>query len=78
MVAKGVIVASATDTVRRAPLDPRVAAPLVPVANRPILFHALEGMREAGIADVAIVALSGHGGPTSAARSATAGAGGSS
>jgi glucose-1-phosphate thymidylyltransferase len=56
MVAKGVIVASATDSVRRAPLDPRVAAPLVPVANRPILFHALEGMREAGIADIAIVA----------------------
>ena len=70
MVAKGVIVASATDTVRRAPLDPRVAAPLVPVANRPILFHALEGMREAGIADVAIVACPPRR-PTSAARSAT-------
>ena len=55
MVAKGVIVASATDTVSRTPLDPRVAASLVPVANRPILFHALEAMREAGIADVAIV-----------------------
>ena len=55
MVAKGVILASATDTVSRTPFDPRVAASLVPVANQPILFHALEAMREAGIADVAIV-----------------------
>ena len=57
MLAKGVIVAStsAADTARRPPLDPRLAASLVPVANRPILFHALEAMREAGIADVAIV-----------------------
>jgi glucose-1-phosphate thymidylyltransferase len=55
MPAKGVIVASAGDTVSRPPLDPRLATPLVPVANRPILFHALEGMREAGITDVAIV-----------------------
>jgi glucose-1-phosphate thymidylyltransferase len=56
MLTKGVIVASADQTVGRPPLDPRLAAPLVPVANRPILFHAIEGMREAGIADVAIVA----------------------
>jgi glucose-1-phosphate thymidylyltransferase len=55
MLAKGVIVASADPTAGRPPLDPRLAAPLVPVANRPILFHALESMREAGIADVAIV-----------------------
>jgi glucose-1-phosphate thymidylyltransferase len=55
MLAKGVIVASAGDTTIRPPLDPRLAAPLVPVANRPILFHALEAMREAGIADVAVV-----------------------
>ena len=55
MLAKGVIVASADRSVGRPPLDPRLAAPLVPVANRPILFHALESMREAGIADVAIV-----------------------
>lgn len=55
MLAKGVIVASAADTAGRAPLDPRLAAPLVPVANRPILFHALEAMREAGVEDVAIV-----------------------
>src|ERR671911_3155278 len=55
MLAKGVIVASADPTAGRPPLDPRLAAPLVPVANRPILFHALEAMREAGIADVAIV-----------------------
>jgi glucose-1-phosphate thymidylyltransferase len=58
MQAKGVIVASAGDTAIRPPLDPRLSAPLVPVANRPILFHALEGMREAGIADVAIVSCS--------------------
>jgi glucose-1-phosphate thymidylyltransferase len=60
MLAKGVIVASPDATVGRPLLDPRLAAPLVPVANRPILFHALEAMREAGIADVAIVC----GGPT--------------
>jgi glucose-1-phosphate thymidylyltransferase len=55
MPAKGVIVASAVDLAGRHPLDPRLAAPLVPVANRPILFHALEAMREAGVDDVAIV-----------------------
>ena len=55
MVAKGVILASAPDTASRTPFDPRTAASLVPVANRPILFHALEAMHEAGIADVAIV-----------------------
>jgi glucose-1-phosphate thymidylyltransferase len=55
MLAKGVIVASADDAVIRPPLDPRLATSLVPVANRPILFHALGAMREAGIADVAIV-----------------------
>jgi glucose-1-phosphate thymidylyltransferase len=55
MLAKGVIVASPDATVGRLPLDPGLAAPLVPVANRPILFHALEAMREAGVADVAIV-----------------------
>ncbi|HEX7298610.1 MAG TPA: sugar phosphate nucleotidyltransferase [Solirubrobacteraceae bacterium] len=55
MLAKGVIVASADRTAIKPPLDPRLAAPLVPVANRPILFHALEAMREAGIDEVAIV-----------------------
>jgi glucose-1-phosphate thymidylyltransferase len=55
MLAKGVIVASPDATVSRLPLDSGLAAPLVPVANRPILFHALEAMREAGIAEVAIV-----------------------
>jgi glucose-1-phosphate thymidylyltransferase len=55
MVAKGVILASSPDTASRTPFDPRTAASLVPVANRPILFHALEAMHEAGIADVAIV-----------------------
>jgi glucose-1-phosphate thymidylyltransferase len=55
ILAKGVIVASADPTADRPLLDPRLAAPLVPVANRPILFHALESMREAGIADIAIV-----------------------
>jgi glucose-1-phosphate thymidylyltransferase len=55
MLAKGVIVASADPAAGRPLLDPRLAAPLVPVANRPILFHALEAMREAGVADVAIV-----------------------
>ena len=56
MLAKGVIVASDDSTAIRAPLDSRLAPPLVPVANQPILFHALETMREAGVADVAIVA----------------------
>jgi glucose-1-phosphate thymidylyltransferase len=55
MVAKGVILASASHPASRTALDPRVAASLMPVANRPILFHALEAMREAGVADVAIV-----------------------
>jgi glucose-1-phosphate thymidylyltransferase len=55
MLAKGVIVASAGDTAIRPPLDSRLVAPLVPVANRPILYHALEAMREAGISDVAVV-----------------------
>jgi glucose-1-phosphate thymidylyltransferase len=55
MLAKGVIVASADRTAIRPPLDPSLAASLVPVANRPILFHALEAMREAGIDEVAIV-----------------------
>jgi glucose-1-phosphate thymidylyltransferase len=55
MLAKGVIVASDDRTAIRPPLDPRLMAALVPVANRPILFHALESMREAGVADVAIV-----------------------
>ena len=55
MLPKGVIVASADPAAGRPLLDPRVAAALVPVANRPILFHALESMCEAGIADVAIV-----------------------
>jgi glucose-1-phosphate thymidylyltransferase len=55
MLAKGVIVASADPVAGRPLLDPRLATPLVPVANRPILFHALESMREAGIADVAVV-----------------------
>jgi glucose-1-phosphate thymidylyltransferase len=55
MLAKGVIVASDDCTAIRPPLDSRLTAPLVPVANRPILFHALEAMREAGVADVAIV-----------------------
>jgi glucose-1-phosphate thymidylyltransferase len=55
MLAKGVIVASDDCTAIRPPLDSRLTAPLVPIANRPILFHALEAMREAGVADVAIV-----------------------
>jgi glucose-1-phosphate thymidylyltransferase len=55
MLAKGVIVASPDATVGRPLLDPRLAAPLASVANQPILFHALEAMREAGIVDVAIV-----------------------
>jgi glucose-1-phosphate thymidylyltransferase len=59
MPAKGVIVASAEDAAIRPPLDPRLAASLVPVANRPIIFHALGAMREAGIVDVAIVSCNG-------------------
>jgi glucose-1-phosphate thymidylyltransferase len=58
MPVKGVIVASTDDAGVRSPLDSRVAAALVPVANRPILFHALGAMHEAGIVDVAIVSCS--------------------
>lgn len=55
MIAKGVVVAAE----RRdgAPASPGrdVAQHLQPIANRPILLHAVEGMRNAGIHDVAVV-----------------------
>lgn len=50
---KGVILAG-TST-RRSPLGAGVAAPLAPVANRPIVTHAVERLRAAGVQDVAVV-----------------------
>jgi glucose-1-phosphate thymidylyltransferase len=54
MLTKGVIVAGAS--AGRPPLAAAVAAPLVPVANRPIVTHAVERLRAAGVDDVAVVA----------------------
>jgi glucose-1-phosphate thymidylyltransferase len=50
---KGVIVAGASPG--RSPLGTAIAAPLVPVANRPIVTHAVERLRAAGVDDVAVV-----------------------
>lgn len=54
MGAKGLILANAPEVAGVGPLDRTRARHLLPVANRPILAHALEGMRRAGIDDVAI------------------------
>jgi glucose-1-phosphate thymidylyltransferase len=54
---KGVVLAAAQDPEGApAALDRGADRHLQPIANRPILLHAVEGMRNAGIRDVAVVA----------------------
>src|SRR3954447_3117602 len=52
MTTRGLILAHAEHD--RSPPAPGQPRHLMPVANKPILFHALESMAAAGIADVAI------------------------
>jgi glucose-1-phosphate thymidylyltransferase len=54
MELKGLILAGGAGT-RLRPLTHTSAKQLVPVANKPVLFYALEAMRDAGIEDVTIV-----------------------
>lgn len=51
---KGLVLAGGSGT-RLRPITFSSAKQLVPVANRPILFHAIEQLRDAGITDVGIV-----------------------
>jgi glucose-1-phosphate thymidylyltransferase len=52
-VTKGVILAGSSPG--RPPFGAAVPAPLAPVANRPIVTHAVERLRAAGVDDVAVV-----------------------
>ncbi len=61
MELKGLILAGGAGT-RLRPLTHTSAKQLVPVANKPVLFYALEAMRDAGIEDVAIVVSPGPSG----------------
>ena len=51
---KGVILAAGKGT-RLYPITKHIAKPLLPIANRPTLFYALDRLKEIGIADVCIV-----------------------
>lgn len=51
---KGIVLAGGKGT-RLRPLTYTGAKQLVPVANKPVLFYALEDLVEAGIADIAVV-----------------------
>ncbi|CAG0974938.1 partial molybdenum cofactor cytidylyltransferase, partial [Anaerolineae bacterium] len=51
---KAVILAAGQGT-RLRPVTLTMPKPLVPVANKPVLFYALEQMVEAGITDIGIV-----------------------
>src|SRR5207247_1911473 len=51
---KGIVLAGGKGT-RLRPLTFTGAKQLVPVANKPVLFYALEDLVEAGVADIAIV-----------------------
>jgi glucose-1-phosphate thymidylyltransferase len=55
---KGLILAGGAGT-RLRPLTHTSAKQLVPVANKPVLFYALEAMRDAGIEDVTILVSPG-------------------
>ena len=55
MPVKAVVLAQPPEAGGKTPLDRMRPVELLPVANRPILFHGLETMAAAGIRDVAIV-----------------------
>jgi glucose-1-phosphate thymidylyltransferase len=52
---KAVVLAQPPEAGAKTPLDRMRPSELLPVANRPILFHGLETMAAAGIRDVAVV-----------------------
>jgi glucose-1-phosphate thymidylyltransferase len=52
---KAVVLAQPPEAGTKTPLDRMRPSELLPVANRPILFHGLETMAAAGIQDVAVV-----------------------
>lgn len=55
MLPKGVLVVPSTTRPARPWLDATRATSLQRVGNRPIVCHALEGLRDAGVSDVAII-----------------------
>src|SRR2546428_281175 len=67
MELKGLILAGGAGT-RLRPLTHTSAKQLVPVANKPVLFYALEAMRDAGIEDVTILVSPGSTGAEIRAR----------
>src|SRR5919204_6173756 len=54
-IAKALVLAGRTATDRPWPSVRSMPKPLVPVANRPILFHHLDALRQAGLLEATIV-----------------------
>jgi glucose-1-phosphate thymidylyltransferase len=54
MVTRGLILAHTVQDDETSPVDRGRMRHMLPVANKPILFHALESMATAGIENVAI------------------------